>query len=51
MVDEAYMTWARGRRWPVRPWTVNEEADMRKLMALGVDAIITDVPDLARRLV
>ncbi len=50
MVDEAYMAWARRRRLPVRPWTVNEEADMRRLIALGVDAIITDVPDVARRL-
>jgi glycerophosphoryl diester phosphodiesterase len=51
MVDEAYMAWARQRRAPVRPWTVNEEADMRRLIALGVDALITDAPDVARRLV
>jgi len=50
MVDEGYMAWARSRKLPVRPWTVNEEADMRRLIALGVDAIITDVPDVARRL-
>lgn len=51
MVNEAYMAWARRRKLPVRPWTVNEEADMRRLIALGVDALITDVPDVARRLV
>jgi glycerophosphoryl diester phosphodiesterase len=28
-------------------WTVNEEADMRRLFDLGVDGIITDRPDLA----
>ncbi len=50
MVDEAYMAWAHRRRLPVRPWTVNEEADMRRLIALGVDALITDAPDVARRL-
>jgi glycerophosphoryl diester phosphodiesterase len=32
---------------PVHVWTVNEEADMRELLALGVDGIITDRPDLA----
>ncbi len=50
MVDEAYMAWARTRKLPIRPWTVNEEADMRRLIALGVDAIITDLPDVTRRL-
>jgi glycerophosphoryl diester phosphodiesterase len=51
MVDEAYMALARQRKMPVRPWTVNEEADMRRMIALGVDTIITDVPDVARKLV
>lgn len=45
MVDESYMARARRLGMPVRVWTVNEEADMRRMMALGVDAIITDVPD------
>jgi glycerophosphoryl diester phosphodiesterase len=35
---------------PIVPWTVNEEADMRRLMALGIgtiqgDGIVTDFPD------
>ena len=30
-------------------WTVNEDADMRRLFDLGVDGIITDRPDLAVR--
>ena len=47
MVDAAYMAWARKRKMPVRPWTVNEEADIRRMIELGVDAIITDVPDVA----
>lgn len=50
MVDAAYMAWARGRGMAVRPWTVNEEAEMRRLIALGVDALITDLPDVALRL-
>ena len=30
-------------------WTVNTEADMHRMMKLGVDGIISDVPDLLRR--
>ena len=32
----------------VLPWTVNERADMRSLIDLGVDGIITDYPDRLR---
>lgn len=32
-------------------WTVNEENDMRRLLAWGVDGIMTDRPDLLARLV
>ena len=38
---------ARGIR--VHPWTVNDEEDLRKLYAADVDAVITDKPDLARK--
>jgi glycerophosphoryl diester phosphodiesterase len=33
----------------VNVWTVNGENEMRRVAAAGVDAIITDVPDVARR--
>ncbi|HSE92599.1 MAG TPA: glycerophosphodiester phosphodiesterase family protein [Methylomirabilota bacterium] len=32
-------------------WTVNEEADVRRMLDLGVDVVISDRPDLVRRLV
>jgi len=32
----------------VIPWTVNERADMERLIALGVDGLITDYPDRLR---
>jgi glycerophosphoryl diester phosphodiesterase len=38
---------ARRRGLDVNVWTVNEAAEMRRLVDAGVDAIITDVPDLA----
>jgi glycerophosphoryl diester phosphodiesterase len=35
----------------VLPWTVDEEDDMRRLIAAGVDGLITDYPDRLRRIV
>jgi glycerophosphoryl diester phosphodiesterase len=37
---------ARANDLPVHAWTINEEADMRRLLDLGVDGIVTDRPDL-----
>lgn len=34
----------------VRPWTVNDPADMRRLLDWGVDGLITDRPDIAREI-
>jgi glycerophosphoryl diester phosphodiesterase len=34
---------------PVHAWTVDDEAAMRALLALGVDGIVTDRPDLLAR--
>lgn len=31
----------------VRPWVVNSERDLRRMFRLGVDAVFTDVPDVA----
>jgi glycerophosphoryl diester phosphodiesterase len=33
----------------INVWTVDDEAEMRRLDAAGVDGIVTDVPDIARR--
>ena len=35
----------------VIPWTVNEPAEMRRLLLLGVDGMISDRPDLLRKVV
>jgi glycerophosphoryl diester phosphodiesterase len=32
----------------VNVWTVNDEAEIRRLADAGVDGIVTDVPDVAR---
>jgi glycerophosphoryl diester phosphodiesterase len=41
----------RAAGYAVNVWTVNEPADMQHLLALGVDGIITDKPDVLRKIV
>jgi glycerophosphoryl diester phosphodiesterase len=38
------------RSMRVIPWTVNDEADMKDFVEMGVDGIITDYPDRAHKL-
>ena len=47
MTDAAYAE-ARTLGLTVIPWTVNEPADMARLVDLGVDGIISDYPDRLR---
>jgi glycerophosphoryl diester phosphodiesterase len=36
---------AHGRNLRVHAWTINDEGDMRRLIDMGVDGIMTDYPD------
>jgi glycerophosphoryl diester phosphodiesterase len=42
---------ARGKGLALTVWTVDDEAEMRRMMALGVDRIITNFPERLNRLV
>jgi glycerophosphoryl diester phosphodiesterase len=44
LVDEDLVQRAHAAGRKVNVWTVNEEADQRRMIALGVDAIITNFP-------
>ncbi len=48
-VTEAKVKAAQALKLSVVPWTVNEEADMQRLIEWGVNGIITDYPDRLRR--
>ena len=41
---------ARGLKLKVVPWTVNERADMERMLAIDVDGLITDYPNRLRAL-
>lgn len=45
LIDAAYMEWAKLNNFRVNTWTVNDPKRAVELYKLGVDAIITDVPD------
>jgi glycerophosphoryl diester phosphodiesterase len=48
MVDERYVRWAKTRGYRVNVWTVDDPAEMRRLIALGVDVVITNTPAVLR---
>lgn len=45
LVDEDLVEFCKQKKMKLIPWTVNEVVDMKKMIALGVDGIITDYPD------
>ncbi len=45
ILTERFVRDAHRRNLEVHPWTINEVADMQRMIDLGVDGIITDYPD------
>jgi glycerophosphoryl diester phosphodiesterase len=50
LLDAQVLAAARRAGLTVAAWTVNEEGDLRRMLDLGVDIVISDRPDLALRL-
>lgn len=51
MVTRDFVEWAHRAGYHVNTWTVDDEAAARRLMECGVDAIITNKPDVLRKIV
>jgi glycerophosphoryl diester phosphodiesterase len=49
MVTEALVERCHARGLRVNTWTVDDPAEMRRLIVVGVDGVITDVPDMLRQ--
>jgi glycerophosphoryl diester phosphodiesterase len=49
-VDARYLSAAHAHEVPVHAWTVNDEAEMVRLLDLGIDGIMTDRADVLRDL-
>lgn len=45
LIDEQHVTWARNQNCAVNTWTVNDIDEAKRLAGLGIDAIMSDVPD------
>lgn len=51
LVTQEYMAWAKERGYRVNVWTVDEPAEMERLIALGVDGVITNRPEVLASLI
>lgn len=49
VLDPRWVREAHALNMPVHVWTVDDEGDMRRLLAWGVDGIVTDRPDRLAR--
>ncbi len=50
LVSSSLVAWAHKKGLEINVWTVNEETQIRRLVMLGVDGLITDNPANTRRL-
>ncbi|MEM9984985.1 MAG: glycerophosphodiester phosphodiesterase family protein [Bacteroidota bacterium] len=50
LVDLDLTQFCKAKKMKLIPWTVNDTADMSRLLRLGVDGLITDYPDRANQI-
>jgi glycerophosphoryl diester phosphodiesterase len=51
VVTPRFIRAAHSRGLQVHVWTINDRATMKRLLAMGVDGIVTDYPNVLRKLV
>ncbi len=50
LVDKQLLDWVKAQQMQLIPWTVNETADIKAMLALPLDGIISDYPDRVQAL-
>jgi len=50
VIRPSFLERARSFNVRVQVWTVNEDKDLARMLAMGVDGIVTDYPDRLLRL-
>jgi len=50
VLTKNFVDGARSRKMETHVWTINKEDDMKRMLSLGVDGIITDYPDVLLKL-
>ena len=48
LVTDRFLEAAHARDLPVHVWTINDGAEMHRLLDMGVDGIMTDRPDVLK---
>ena len=51
VLDRGFASAARSKGLGIHVWTVNDEKEMKRLIRIGVDGIVTDKPDLLIRVI
>lgn len=51
MIDAKFVAWAKDKGLKINTWTTDDPAEMKRLCDLGVDAIMTNKPDVLRQVV
>lgn len=51
VLDRGFAAAAKSKGLGIHVWTINDEDEMRRLIRLGVDGIVTDKPDLLVRVI
>jgi glycerophosphoryl diester phosphodiesterase len=51
VVTPRFVKFAHKLGLEVHPWTINDEKEMRRLIAMGVDGLFTNYPALARKVI
>ena len=49
LVTPGFVRWARSIDYKINAWTVDDAEEMRRLISLGVDSIMTNKPDVLRQ--